>query len=367
MITQNASTDGVAVDSHINIDLPFMQMTQDHMSSDKSNNHSVYIVDSVESSVMESSGDISLFDDQSDYNEAPDNPVIVRGGDTRIRPDFGEVTQPLDDSDCEGQVYFYLTVVLGSVLVLFIIFLLFIALFVWRKYIRREDIKKVSRAESWRYEANIYINPGRQLSSVPVYPSVATSQSASTASTAPAPVVLPYATPNNATNQSRAKEVSRNSRLLSADIIEEESSNYNTLERISLEGSTREATPNATPQNTPLLGASRRDSVENIDDWSTNTTLNRQNQRSRVGASPLTTPHGSPLLARARLHHTHGHTGHSRTGSLSGALRGVDIIRCTTPGHPPPSPPISGRIRQLSLGENPPTERRQNNGLSENE
>jgi len=246
------------------------------------------------------------------------------------------VTARLQDSYCADQIYFYLTVILGSALAVFIILFTIVLFVVWRKFIRKEDMKKVSRAESWRYESSLYVNPGRQKPAVPVY--------------VPTPT-LPFSSPSQPISQPQYsqplhhEDQPRHSRLLNADVIEEESSNYNTLERLSAEGSTRAATPQPTPHQSPML-VSRRSSQGGR---SINSTLNRHLHRSGTpGTSPLGTPQTSPLLSRSRAFHPNGH---NRSGSLSSALRGVDIIRCTTPGYPPSSSPANNRRRQISVGE----------------
>jgi len=261
------------------------------------------------------------------------------------------VTARLRNNFCaesDQAIFFYLTVIFGSLLTVFVILFIIFLFLVWRKFIRKEDMKKVSRAESWRYESSLYVNPGRHKPAVPVY--------------VPSPT-LPFSQPNQPSSQPvisqpqysqplHHEEHSRHSRLLNADVIEEESSNYNTLERLSAEGSTRAATPQITPHQSPLL-VSRRGSQGG---WSRNSTLNGHLNRSGTpGTSPIGTPQTSPLLQRSRAFQQNGH---NRTGSLSTALRGVDIIRCTTPGHPPPSSsPANNRRRQISLGDRGISER----------
>jgi len=137
----------------------------------------------------------------------------------------------------------------------------------------------------------------------------------------------------------------RISRSFNGEMIPEEASNFNTLERLSNEGSTRAASP----QQTPLLY-----------------------RHGNAGLTPAGTPQVSPNLNRSRhtssntpmntRRSTSNHTGmnqgsvstgispgwghpigrHQRDNSLTSVLRGVDFIRCTTPGQirstPSPTP-----------------------------
>lgn len=243
-------------------------------------------------------------------------------------------------NECTDIIYKYLTFILGSLLGCTLVVLVILLLFIWKQFYRRSGGKKVSRAESWRYESSIYINPARHKGGVPIY--------------VPSPT-LPLTQPL-ALHSPGDQEISidtfqhRISRSFNAEIIPEEASNFNTIERLSNEASTRAASP----QQTPLLY--RRD--------------------SQLG-TPIGTPQVSPHLHRARhnssntglnIRHTsssnqglNARTGsvtgatspgwgnptgsrHQRNNSLSSALRGVDIIRCTTPcttsrATPSPTPP----------------------------
>ncbi|XP_023337330.1 uncharacterized protein LOC111708243 isoform X3 [Eurytemora carolleeae] len=85
-----------------------------------------------------------------------------------------ELTQT-EETQCPDQGYFYATVILSGLLGLAILLLILLIIYHWR--IRRQipGGKNVSRAESWRYESNIYIEKficsarPKAVGGVPVY------------------------------------------------------------------------------------------------------------------------------------------------------------------------------------------------------
>jgi len=304
---------------------------------------------------MYSSGDLyavgDIYGDSTEFYEE----YMDSYNDTKKTENFSELTstsEPLLEN-CTNQVYFYLTIILGSLLLLSVLFSVLLFVFIWIRHIKEPACKKVSRAESWRYESSVYVNPGRQKPSIPVYVPSPTIPVSSFAAMAAAQQIAAVGTGQHISSgqQYNGQQINRNSRLLaSPEVIPEEGSNYNTLERISTEGSTRAASPQQSPfQN-------RRDDSSHQNAWSRTSTLNGQIYRTGTpGNTPLTTPQTSPLLQRSRPGQSSGHSGHNRNGSLSSALRGVDIIRCTTPGYPPPpSPPTHSRRRKSP----PPSPRR---------
>jgi len=228
-------------------------------------------------------------------------------------------------NECTDKIYKYLTVILGSLLGLTLVLLIILVSFLWKHYYKRDRGKKVSRAESWRYESSIYVNPGRQKSGIPVY--------------VPSPT-LPLTQPLEQ-DISIDTFQQRISRSFNTKMIPEEASNFNTLERLSNEGSTRAASPQQTPLlyrhgSPPLTPAGTPQVSPNMNrsrHTSSNTPLNTRRSSSNHAGSVSTaiSPGWGNPTGR-----------HQRDNSLTSVLRGVDVIRCTTPGQvratPSPTP-----------------------------